>query len=222
MYVCGSLCVFVDGWPKEGSYLWSWYLWKEGKPLICIQVYFQQYCNGGLGMPESLKQRQSVLRVVLCLSILTRRPHKELCSREPVRPEVRGEKDEGRWSVTSEAPAVESQTVRNGNGTSSSEDDDLRWVRIFSICREFHNSLVIAKCIHTHSVKKVSDFTLRFAVLIPCFVFSSFHHLLLSLLLFFVQLGKCPLSRVWEEITGSTPLDKRPANLTRRVGYFIV
>ena len=43
----------------------------------------------------------SVWKVFLYLSILARRLHKELCSRESARPEVRGGNDQGRWSVES-------------------------------------------------------------------------------------------------------------------------
>ena len=58
MYVCGSMCVFMDGWSKKGFYL----------------QHFLPASDCLWDLP---------------LSILVRRPHKELSSGEPARPQVK-------------------------------------------------------------------------------------------------------------------------------------
>ena len=59
---------------------------------VCVRIWV---AKEGILTSASLT-RVRVSRSLFCLSILARRPHKELCSRESARPEVGGdEKDEG-------------------------------------------------------------------------------------------------------------------------------
>ena len=46
------------------------------------------------------------------MSISTQKPHKELGPCEPARQAVKGEKDEGRWSVRSGMPAVRDSHIQ--------------------------------------------------------------------------------------------------------------
>ena len=57
MYVYGSPCAFMDGWPMKGSY------------------------------PQYLSPASECLQGLFCLSILGRKPQKEVYLREPARPE---------------------------------------------------------------------------------------------------------------------------------------
>ena len=109
------------------------------------------------------------------------------------------------------------------NRTSSGEDNDQRWVSIFGCCWEFPNALVITKRMHTHRMPNMwltwPSYVLLFWICVLSFLPFTLYCLLFH---FFVQLVKCPLDRVWEAITGSTPLDKRATKQTRPVGYFTV
>ena len=92
----------------------SWCLWMDGHGGDLISSIFEE-------VPECPED--------LSLSILTGRPHKELCLRKPARPE---EKDEGQsvrartpsWeSVGSETPKRRVRHLELGRKTQSNEDD---------------------------------------------------------------------------------------------------
>ena len=84
---------------------------------MCIHVYIYIYIYGcicvglcvlwvAVRIISSIFEAASECLEGLPLFILLQRPHIEPCPREPARPEVRGEKDERRWSGRSETPAI--------------------------------------------------------------------------------------------------------------------
>ena len=114
---------------------------------------------------------------------------------------------------------MQSRKKNTRSRTLSCEDNDQRWVIIFGTCLMFHNTLMRAKRVHTHRMQKKKKFQtlpsylLLFWIRVLSFLPSTL--CLLFVILFFLQLTKCSLGRVWEEITGSTPL-RRSANQTNQ------
>ena len=73
-------------------------MWHNNVYIYIYECLWVSVCIRGWEAEEgilyslSLTQRQNVKRFFSCLSILARRPHKELYPREPARPEVRDKK----------------------------------------------------------------------------------------------------------------------------------
>ena len=104
-------------------------------------------------------------------------------------------------------------------GTSSREDDDQIWVSIFDICVGFSLSYRDNK--NTQNAKKCetsSSHVLHIWIRVCLFFFPCF----VCYLIYFILLVKCPFGQVWEEITGSTPLDDRPNQQTGPAFYFTI
>ena len=140
---------------------------------ICVYIYIYIYIYIVSGCQCQGFYLQHLWAVSDCLeglplSILARRPHKELDPCERVRPEVRGKKDEGRWT-----PAVrESDRQRRVSGesegsmgsvkTMASQKTDVEWWRQWpEMNHYFWKLLEVSQCT-CDSQKKAIDHFLTF------------------------------------------------------------
>ena len=193
MCMCWSLCVFVDEWPRRGSYRRSvqksflGLLWREDHTKSCAR--------------ENLRDRKRRVKRVSQFGVRPRRG--TVRSREA----VSAEQGSVQLGVRLEAESWKVRTMT-------------RWVSIMGCCvgfslssRDSHEHKYVQECL------RVPTSLPAFAVLNPCLSVSSFQPLFVVWFLFFVQLVKCPHGRVREETTGSTPLDERPGQQNQPFEY---